>query len=91
MRLKTNVEDGVIMLFSVTISGYTQAVLKDLLQRLWLKNRYTSRFYFAVKQRCYSFVVDVTTFNRKETLYKEEFIRLIKGVVPKEKKKFTIE
>jgi hypothetical protein len=86
MRLKTNIEDGVILLFNVVVFGYSKPVLEGVLSKMWLDKRWKGRFYFSVKDRCHKYVVDLATFNRKECLYKHDFIKMLKLQIPKGKK-----
>jgi hypothetical protein len=90
MRLKTNVEGGVILLFNVVIFGYSKLALAAMIEKIWLNHRWAGRFYFSINERCYKHVINVTTLNRKEILSKEDFVRLVKGAVPKGKK-YTID
>lgn len=86
MRLKYRIEDGLVVLFCVVISGYSsRQVLQGLLDKVWLANRWQGRFYAGISERCRKFVVEVHSLNKKDDLSKSEFVRQIKMRLPKEK------
>jgi hypothetical protein len=87
MRLKQNIEEGIVLLFIVEVFGYnSKVVLSDLLNKMWLSNRWMNRFYFSVSERCHKFVINVSTLNRKEDMNKVEFVKQFKARIPKDKK-----
>jgi hypothetical protein len=87
MQLKYNIEEGFIVLFSVVIDGYSSIqIVKDLLDKIWMSNRWNSRFYCSVKDRCRKHVVEVRSLNKKDELSRAEFIRQISMRTPKTKK-----
>jgi hypothetical protein len=83
MALKYRIEEGLVVLFSILISGYnSKQVLQDLLDRVWLANRWQTRFYCGITERCRKFVIEVHSFNKKDELSKAEFIRQLKMRCP---------
>jgi len=83
MKLKYRIEEGFIVLFAVVIAGYnSKQVLQDMLDKVWLANRWGTRFYCGITERCRKFVVEVHAVNKKDELSKNEFIRQLKMRCP---------
>jgi|WetSurMetagenome_2_1015567.scaffolds.fasta_scaffold544008_1 hypothetical protein len=83
MQLKYRIEDGLVVLFSVVIAGYSsKQVLQDLLDKVWLANRWHTRFYCGITERCRKFVIEVHALNKKDELSKSEFVRQFKMRCP---------
>jgi hypothetical protein len=79
MQLKYRIEEGLVVLFSVVVAGYNnKQVVRDVLDKVWLSNRWQSRFYCGISDRCGKFVIEVHAFNKKDELSRSDFIKQLK-------------
>lgn len=80
--IKFDMEDGVIVLFSVFISGLTKIGIEHVLKTVWSRNRLQGRFYYNIVARYEKFVVEVVVFNKKQMLSKALCVSQIKKYLP---------
>jgi len=82
-------EETLIDCFSIRVIGYfSREIVQNLLEKLWLKNRWTGRFYFAIQPKgIATFVVAMTKFKEKDDLDKASFVKELKSLLPVAKRR----